>query len=104
MGIKLELNISDDKELRAFIKDAIKSEIISIARSEVKGIFASVIKEGYIPDKPEDVERIVREEVCKTVKEILDHGSYQTPSVLKVIAREEVAALLKSKLDHGTLV
>lgn len=102
--MKLELSIADDRELKSFIKDSIKAEIVSIARGEVKGILVDVVKEGYIPKDKDDIERIIREEIKKLVVAELNKGSYFGATQIKNIAREEINLYLRDLLKIGMIV
>lgn len=105
MGMKLELTIADDRELRDFIKDNIKGEIVSIARGEIKGILASVVHEGVIPTDPKELRNIVKDEISKLVRDELGNSSYgSSPGKIQQIAREEVRKLLKELLTKGSIV
>jgi hypothetical protein len=99
--MKLELSIADDRELRLFIKDLIKSEIVSIARGEVKGILADVIKEGYIPKNQEDIDKVVKNEIHEIIKSELGTWSSYSDNKLKQMAREEISLVFKEALKNG---
>lgn len=95
MTIPVTLNISDDLQLRQAIKDAIKGEITSIARSEIKGIFASVMSEKVLPRTSEELDKMVREEVRAEVKrQLKETRAWNDVSVIRIMAREEIQNLL----------
>ena len=97
--MKLELSIADDRELRLFIKDSIKSEIVSIARGEVKGILADVIKEGYIPKDQQDIDKIIKNEIHEIVYKELNLSNYGNK--LKEWVREEISVILKEAMINS---
>jgi hypothetical protein len=67
--MKIDLLIQDDAELRAFIKESIKNEIVSIAHREVREVIsqalASATKEKTLEGT---VDRIAREELEKVFR------------------------------------
>jgi hypothetical protein len=95
--MKLELSIADDRELRNFIKDLIKNEIVSIARGEVKTILADVIKEGYIPKDQSSIDKIIHEEIRTIIKSEL--GLHNYSNKLKDYVREAVSEILKYEIN-----
>lgn len=96
--MKLEISIADDRELRNFIKDSIKGEIVSISRGEIKGIIASVVKDGVIPQDKQDLERLIRGVVTDEVKSQLK-ASYFGSEIIKQITREEVQKIILELFD-----
>jgi len=100
--MKLELSIADDRELRLFIKDSIKSEIVSIARGEVKGILADVIKEGYIPKDQQDIDKIIKNEIHEIVYKELNLSNYGNK--LKEWVREEISVILKEAMINSRVL
>ena len=102
--MKLEINIADDRELRNFIKDSIKGEVTAIARGEIKGIIADVVREGVIPSDKSDLERIVRNIIADEVKSQLKQSYFDGSDVIKKIAREEIVKLLQEALQKKQLV
>lgn len=101
--MKVELSIADDRELKSFIKDAIKAEIVSIARGEVKGILAEVIKEGYIPKSQSDIDTIIRNEIKSIIQSSFKISSWNTSEVLSKIAREEINLQVKNIFKSGAV-
>jgi hypothetical protein len=99
--MKLELSIADDRELRNFIKDSIKSEIVSIARGEVKGILVDVIKEGYIPKSQSDIDKIVREEINSIIRNELKSSDYygNNNNKLKEYVTDAISNILKEAIN-----
>ncbi len=101
--MKVELSIADDRELRDTIRDMIKGEVVSIARGEIRTIFAEVIKEGYIPKSKEELDKIIREEIRKIVSDSLTQNWTGSASYIKSVAREEVNLLLRELIKRDAL-
>jgi FKBP-type peptidyl-prolyl cis-trans isomerase (trigger factor) len=101
--MKVSLNIENDKELRDYIKDLIKGQVISIARQEIRGIIKEVFSEKHIGSLPESSEQLVREEIRKNVREQLGNSSYNSPSEVKKICREEVQKILNENMKSFVL-
>ena len=99
--MKVELLIADDKELRASIKELIKSEILNVARSEIKDILASATKER-VPTVT--VENLMKEEIKATVKRAIDNGGYSQPSFIQIEARKEISAIIQEQFGKGKAV
>lgn len=99
--MKLELSIADDRELRDFIKDLIRGEIVSIARGEIKNIIADVVKEGIIPKDQKTLDDII----LKILKEYIEKAlgstwSYTTNDMIKSMLGQEVRKFLLENLTH----
>ncbi len=76
--MNLKLKIEEDAELRAYIKDLIKGQVLSIGRKEIKSILEEIIKQKHGND-------ITVTE--KIIKDILEVDNYYN-SEIKAIARE----------------
>jgi len=97
----VKLNIEEDKELRLAIKDAIKGQVRSIAREEIIGILKEILVQK-VPDA--DPDKILKEEVMKTVKAQLDNGSWGKASYVQQLAREEVQKIVKEIMSKNPIV
>jgi FKBP-type peptidyl-prolyl cis-trans isomerase (trigger factor) len=98
--MKVTLNISEDAELRAHIKDAIKGQVASIMREEIRGVLQEVLT-GKISASTLNPDSLIQDEIRKLVKAQLDNGSWGTPSYIQKVARElvnqQVLDALKSR-------
>lgn len=97
----VKLNINEDPELRAYIKDAIKGQVVSIAREEILNILKEVLK-GKLPTV--DPNTILRDEVLRLVKNQLDNGGWNKPSFVQEEARKEVQKLVKEILTKNPIL
>ena len=99
--MKVVLNIQDDAELRAHIKDAIKGQIRSVAREEI----IAILKEILVSKVPEaNPDTLLKEHIIKTVKTQLDNGSWNKPSYIQSVAREEVQKIVKEIMSKSPIV
>lgn len=105
--MKVELLIADDKELRASVRELIKSEVLNMARKDIKEIIASAIGQK-LPDEDgatKVVEGLFREEVKTHVRKALDQrATYNDPTYIQKVAREEVRELIKDTVAKGNVV
>lgn len=90
--MKVSLNIENDKELRAYIKDLIKGQVFSIAREEIMNILKEALKDK-VPTV--DPDKILKDKIQDIVKEHLGSNTYYAPSKVKEMAREEIQKIVK---------
>lgn len=87
--MKLSINIAEDTELRALIKEQIRGAVRAITREEIlKEIAVEVAK------KTPSIEAAFTAVVKATIKEKVT-GNYWHKSELEAILREEIRAALK---------
>ncbi len=96
----VSLNISNDAELRAHIKDQIVGQIRSIAREDVMNILREEIAKKTPTINPDTV---LVEEVKKRVTEVLAPARYSMPSEITKMAREILEVELRKLLQNGGL-
>lgn len=97
----VKLNIEEDAELRAAIKEAIKGQVRSVAREEIIGILKEILV-AKVPEANPDT--LLREHVVKTVKDQLDDGNWNKPSYVKQVAREEIQKFVKELMNKNSIV
>lgn len=97
--MKVTLNIENDAELRAYIKDCIKGQVLSVARSEIKNIVTDALKMKY-PDAKPSFEFLMKEEIRNMVKNELSSKSYGTPSFIQMVARDIIEKEIKEVLSN----
>lgn len=95
--MKVELNIADDRELRNYIKDVIRGVVVEIARGEIRGIIADVVKEGYIPKDAKDLNKIVVTIIQQEVQNQITKKGWNEPSFIE---RETREAILSTVLKY----
>ena len=93
--MKVELSIADDRELKQHIRDAIKGEILSIARGEIKGIIAQAVSEKAIPGSSADVEKLVKAAIKEEIAHQLGASRYGSTSWIKTEARKQISAMVR---------
>lgn len=82
----VSLKVENDGELRAYIKDLIKGQVLSIAREEIKNIIKEVT-EAKIPTI--NVDTLLKEEVLKNVnKTLLGTSTWGSPNFIQIEARK----------------
>lgn len=95
--LNLKINIQEDEELRRYIKDCIKGQVLSVARQEIKVVIKEVF-EAKIKDSEKaghlNADTIIKEEITKLVKTTLNVGQY-SPSLIQKMTREILEAELK---------
>jgi hypothetical protein len=105
--MKVELLIADDKELRASVRELIKSEVLNMARKDIKEIISSAIAQR-VPDEAgaqKVVEQLFRDEIKQYVTATLKgNGGYSTPTFVQSVAREEIRAQLQTAFRNGNSV
>lgn len=99
--MKVRLNIEEDSELRAAIKEAIKGQVVSIAREEVVKILADILAQK-VPTV--DPDKILREEIVRSVRNAVDNGGWNKPSFIQEEARKEVQKIIKELLAKNPIV
>jgi len=110
--MKLELQIGDDKEIRSFIKDCIKGEVLSIIRTTAKETLIECLT-GSIDKANKNIndvikselERVIKDEVKKAVKKELELDNFSCISYIKKYAKELVEGKLRDFFDnHSTKI
>ena len=99
--MKVTLNINEDAELRAHIKEAIRGQVISIAREEVVKLLGDILAQK-VPTV--DPEKVVKEEILRITRATLDNGSWGKASYIQEQARIEVQKLVKEILSKSPLL
>jgi hypothetical protein len=95
--MKVTLNIAEDEELRAAIKDMIRGQVMAIAREEIKDIIAEAVKKSVIVKTGADVDKMFYEEISKHIKNVLgDSATWGKASWIQNTAKE----IVKSKIDE----
>ena len=101
--MKVELSIKDDRELKNYIKDVIKGQVISIARGEIREIIKDVFSEKYgdIKELSQNPERIIREEIRDLIKKDIDTSNYGQSNFIRQVAKVEISEIIKNNLLKG---
>jgi len=98
----VSLNIQNDEELRAYIKDLVKGQVLSIAREEIVNIINDVVLKKI--GRTTSPDTIFQEEITKMVKAELLSTTWSSPSYIKKVAREVVEQQLKDILIKNPIV
>ncbi len=99
--MKVVLNINEDAELRAHIKEAIKGQVVSIARDEVIKILGDILAQR-VPNV--DPDKVVKEEITRLVRVQLDNGNWNKPSFIQEEARKEIQKIVREVLAKNPIV
>lgn len=102
--MKVELLIADDKELRAAIRELIKSEVLNVARSEIKDIVAGAVGKEYKNSIGAAMNRLLEEEIKKQVSGVLGKRNYGEPSFIEREARIYMREFLKESIQKGNAI
>jgi len=102
--MKVQLSIKDDRELRAHIKDAIKGEVTSIARKEIRAIIKEVLTEWFKTSVSNSAESMIKSEIKEMVKKELGRANYGQPSAIKQMARKEINDMIRNKFEKGDII
>lgn len=90
----VKLNISEDAELRAAIKDAIKGQVISIVRETVTDVLKEVLESKV---SKISIESLLFEEMGKIIKRTLtDSPSWNQPNFIQAEAKK----IINQKLEE----
>jgi len=94
--MKLNINLEEDKELRAYIKDIIKGQVLSVVREDIfniaKQAFESRVKnQGLL-----SVEAIFKDKIKDIVERELKSSVWDGAGVIK----DEAKRLVKEKVNE----
>lgn len=88
-NMKITLNIGEDAELRAFIKEAIKGQVMSIAREEFVNIFKEELTRKIKGTDSPHFQKMMSDCGTKAIKEILQKdfnvGGWNTEFIKPVV-------------------
>lgn len=89
--MKVSLNIENDKELRAYIKDCIKGQVLSVVREEILETVKSELERKMIRSNGYNFEYMVKESLTQVVTTIVrrEHNikSWSTDFIQPVIEK-----------------
>ncbi len=85
--MKISINIQEDAELRAHIKDMIKGQVLSVARQEIRAIIKEVFA-ASVGDAAKKGQALVDTEIQLLVRGELASQGYNQPGFIKNTARE----------------
>jgi|WetSurMetagenome_2_1015567.scaffolds.fasta_scaffold318100_3 hypothetical protein len=103
--MKVTLNVADDDELRATVKDMIRGQVLAIAREEITSIIAEAVKKSVIVKTGTDVDKMFYEEIQKHIKSVLgDSGTWGRASWIQNTAKEIVKAKIDELIDSKKLL
>ena len=94
--MKIELNLKDDTEFRAYIKEMIKGQVLSVAREEIRSIIAEVFISKYGHASTTDVELLIKDEVGKYVLKQLGPNGWNKNTWVRTHAGE----LIKKEVEN----
>lgn len=101
--MKLELTVSDEEQMRAWVKDLISGQVQSILRGDLKDILEdSIIKTAY-PQTEADLRVLIAQQVKETVRQQLTTAAkgYGTPNFIQEVAREEIIKIVREMFKEG---
>lgn len=103
--MKINLDIREDSELRAFVKDLIKGQVRSVAREEIRAIIKEVfLEKSGRPLENIDINAVIRNEAKEMVREVLGEGSsWGSDNAIKIITRDEVNKYIKELFSKGAV-
>jgi hypothetical protein len=102
--MKLTLNIKEDKELRDYIKDMIKGQIMSIARKEIRGLVMEALSDRIKNINTENTESIMKKEIERLVyRELTGSTGWNKPNYIKEQARILINDVISKQLRDGAV-
>ena len=101
--MKVELSIKDDRELRAHIKEAIRAEVLSIARGEIRGIIAEVCGKITSEECKDKIDTIAKNVIKEGVSKLINHSVWGRDSYAKQVIREQVKEILENGFKNKSL-
>lgn len=92
------LNIENDAELRAYIKDLIKGQVLSIIRQEVLDVIKAITEDKIKSSTTQTVlEKLIKEIIEKQVREQLNISPWSNAdNFIKTNAKEMIYNHIKS--------
>lgn len=103
--MKVTLNIENDAELRAYVKDLISGQVKSILREEIAEIIKTVVH-GKIKNSGVEVpniEHIMKRQIEEAVSKQLNSTGYTDPGFIKSEARKIINSYINNALNKGTV-
>ena len=94
--MKLNINLAEDAELRAYIKDLIKGQVASLLRSDLYKIVQETFKVETSVKLTKNMDSIIKEEIKKQVILVLGTASYLSENFIQ----KETKKLIKERLDE----
>lgn len=89
MGLRVSLDINEDKELRDYVKDLIRGQVQSIAREEVRQLILDAFT-AKINATESEMEKWIREEISRRTQYDLNRAMASLLEEVKTKFREEV--------------
>lgn len=87
--MKLNLNIEEDKELRSYIKDMIKGQVLSVVREDVKEALNTVLN-NEISKINTKIGDMILNEIKRRVTSVLETNTSWSETYIKKITREYI--------------
>lgn len=74
--MNISLNIENDQELRAYIKDCIKGQVLSIMRDELTAVITKELERKWKGLDKSNFDRMIKESLKNATRDILykEHG------------------------------
>lgn len=102
MTIKIDLK--DDAELRAYIKDMIKGQVISIARAEIHNIVKEAFSDKVQAPQGAALDNLFKQEISRKIEKELQFSVWSQPGFIKNEARTIIERIIKESLSKNPVV
>lgn len=102
--MRVTLNIEDDEQLRAAVKEMLQGQVKSIVRDELREMINSIATRRagkYVED--EYVRQVVDKTIFDAVRELLNVNPYHNSDVIMNLTRQEVAKWVNERLKNGMI-
>lgn len=100
---KVTLNLEQDEELRAYIKDLIKGQIVSITREEIINTLKEVLGDKTKVIDVQKIDFIVKDVIKVHVDKELSNSSWNS-NFIKDEARKTISQYIKSFFEKNSIV
>lgn len=98
--MQVKLNLKNDAELRAYIKDLIKGQVLTIVREDFLEIIKQEINRKIQAEKPGSFERLLKQSAVLAVRDLLwskHNVSKWNDEFIKPIVEAQVAEAIKGR-------
>ncbi len=94
------LNIANDAELRNYIKDMIKGQVMAIARDTIQEVLKEILQKKVEEKIPNSIEHLIKSEISNLVQIQLKNKGWGDPTYIQKVARDLVNEEIKSYFSN----
>lgn len=104
--MKLQLTVSDEQQMRDWVKDLIRGQVESILRNDLKEIIGQSIVQSSYPQTEADMKVLIAQQIKEVVRQQLatPMRGFNSQTFIQEIAREEIAELIREMFKDGRAV